>query len=88
MRLAERIPSGSDFARRVGWPQSSVSQFETGVRRVPRDKVLQLAQRVSGFSPMWLWEGDKSGLSFDLRKRIEEVEAARASTGNSPRRKA
>ena len=75
LRQAEGIPSGSAFAVRVGWPQSSVSQFETGLRRVPMDKVIQLRQRIPGFDPIWLWEGDKRGLSFDLRQRIEAEEA-------------
>jgi hypothetical protein len=26
---------------------------------------------IPGFDPIWLWEGDKRGLAFDLRQRIE-----------------
>lgn len=59
----------------MNWPQSAMSQFETGMRRVPTDKVIQLRTAVPGFDPVWLWDGDKRGLSYDLRKRIEEEEA-------------
>jgi transcriptional regulator with XRE-family HTH domain len=75
LRQAEGINSGTAFAARLGWPQSGVSQFETGVRRLPLDKAMQLRATIPGFDPLWLWEGDKRGLSFDLRKRIEEEEA-------------
>lgn len=74
LRLAEGIPTGTAFAQRFNWPQSGISQFETGKRQVPRDKVLQLAGLIPGFDPLWLWEGDKRGLSFDLRSRIEQQE--------------
>jgi len=59
----------------MNWPQSAVSQFETGARKVPLDKALQLRKSIPGFDPIWLWEGDKRGLSFDLRQRIEAHEA-------------
>ena len=75
LRQAEGIPTALAFAKYVGWGQSDVSQFETGKRRVPMDKVLQLRKRILGFDPLWLWEGDKRGLSYDLRKRIEAEEA-------------
>ncbi|MEH2501212.1 transcriptional regulator with XRE-family HTH domain [Bradyrhizobium sp. AZCC 1578] len=75
LRQAERIDTASAFAARIGWPQSGMSQFETGKRRVPMDKAIQLARKIPGFDPMWLWEGDKRGLSFDLRQRIEAEEA-------------
>lgn len=75
LRQAERHPTGVGFAARLNWPQSAMSQFETGMRRVPTDKVIQLRTAVPGFDPVWLWDGDKRGLSYDLRKRIEEEEA-------------
>lgn len=75
LRQAERIETASAFAVYVGWPQSGVSQFETGKRRVPMDKALQLRKKIPGFDPLWLWEGDKRGLSFDLRRRIDAEEA-------------
>jgi hypothetical protein len=34
------------------------------------DKALQLRTKIPGFCPLWLWEGDAHGLSFDLLKRI------------------
>ncbi len=75
LRQAERISTGTAFAHKVGWGQSGYSQFETGKRRVPLEKALQLSKKIPGFDPYWLWEGDKRGLSFDLRQRIEAEEA-------------
>jgi hypothetical protein len=39
---------------------------------VPLDKGMQLQQKGPGSNAKWLWEGDESGLSSDLRRRIEE----------------
>lgn len=75
LRQAERISTGSEFAAKFNWPQSGYSQFETGKRRVPMDKALQLARLIPGFDVYWLWEGDKRALGFDLRLRIEAEEA-------------
>lgn len=75
LRQAERIDTGTAFAAKVGWAQSGYSQFETGKRQVTREKALQLSRTIPGFDPFWLWDGDKRGLSFDLRTRIEAEEA-------------
>jgi RNA polymerase sigma factor (sigma-70 family) len=77
LRLAERFNTVGAFADHLGWPQSGVSHFETGTRRVPTDKALQLRDQIPGFDPMWLWTGDKRGLSFDLRQRIDAEEAGK-----------
>ena len=82
LRQAERINTGSAFAARIGWGQSGYSQFETGKRRVPTEKVLQLAKVIPGFDPLWLWEGEKRGLGFDLRQRIEAEEAKESQEAN------
>lgn len=74
LREAERYNTGTAFAAWLRWPQSGYSQFETGFRRVPIEKVLELVSKIPGFDPKWLWHGDKRGLSFDLRQRIEEQE--------------
>lgn len=81
LRQAEGIPTATAFAQRVGWPQSGVSQFETGLRSIPAGKALQLRSKIPGFDPLWLWEGDKRGLSFDLRQRIEAEEAKEMAPG-------
>jgi Helix-turn-helix domain len=70
LRQAEGFRTGVEFAAWLGWPQSSYTQFENGRRRVPMDKALQLRTKIPGFCPLWLWEGDAHGLSFDLLKRI------------------
>jgi transcriptional regulator with XRE-family HTH domain len=75
LRKAEGIETAMSFAARMGWAQSGMSQFETGKRQLPRDKALQLCDKIPGFDPLWIWEGDKRGLSFDLRQRIEAEEA-------------
>jgi len=84
LRQAEGIKSGTAFAARLGWTQAGVSLFETGMRRVPLDKAKQLGAKIPGFGPIWLWEGDKRGLSFDLRKRIEDEEAKEQAQGILP----
>jgi transcriptional regulator with XRE-family HTH domain len=75
LRQAERIRTGIEFAKLMKWGQPGYSQFETGARRIPANKVIELARKIPGFDPLWLWEGGKRGLSFDLRKRIEAEEA-------------
>ena len=75
LRQAERIRTGSEFAAKYNWPQSGYSQFETGKRQVPAAKAMQLSKLIPGFDVYWLWEGNKRGLSFDLRQRIEAEEA-------------
>jgi hypothetical protein len=75
LRLAECIPTQVAFAQRLGWTQSAVAQFERGSRQVPGQKALQLRQQFPGFDPIWLWTGDKRGLAFDLRQRIDAEEA-------------
>jgi hypothetical protein len=85
LRQAEGFASGSAFAARLGWPQSGLSQFEVGLRRVPVDKAMELRRNFPGFDPMWLWDGDKRGLSFDLRQRIEAEEAKEPPPDGNPR---
>lgn len=85
LREAERLDSGSALAKRMNWPQSAVSQFETGMRKVPLDKALQLRSMFPGFDPMWLWEGDERGLSFDLRERIRDAQAKDRSSASDER---
>lgn len=79
LRQAEGISTADEFARRMGWLNSSLSSYETGKRRVPADKALQLCREFPGFDVMWLWTGDTRGLGFDLRKRIERLENAESS---------
>jgi hypothetical protein len=75
LRQAEGYDTAWAFAQYMGWSGSAgISQFETGQRRVPIDKALQLRDQIPGFDPVWLWTGDRRGLSFDLRKRIEAEE--------------
>jgi hypothetical protein len=85
LREAEGYRTGTAFAGWLRWPQSGYSQFETGFRRIPMDKVLELVAKIPGFDPRWLWHDDKRGLSFDLRQRIEEQELKDNDTTTSAR---
>jgi transcriptional regulator with XRE-family HTH domain len=80
MRLLRRAEGFGDaaaaFAKRVGWTPTQLSNYENGQRRVPRDAALQLLKAVPGFDPLWLWTGEKRALSFDLRRRLDEADAA------------
>lgn len=80
MRLLRRAEgfaeSAMAFAKRVGWTPTQLYNYESGFRRVPRDAALQLLKVTPGFDPVWLWTGEERGLSFDLRRRIEEARLA------------
>lgn len=80
MRLLRRAEGFADsvqaFAKRVGWTPNQLTNYESGFRRVPRDAALQLLRVTPGFDPVWLWTGEERGLSFDLRRRIEEAKQA------------
>lgn len=67
--------NASRWAHYLGWTETALSNYETGFRRVPRDAALQLYRKVAGFDPLWLWTGEKRGLGFDLKRRIDAVEA-------------
>lgn len=85
LRRAEGFDKNAQgFAARVGWTPTQLSNFETGGRRVPRDAALQLLKRVPGFDLAWLWTGEERGLSFDLRRRIEEARQAEAQETGQP----
>lgn len=77
LRQGLGIPTQEAFAQYVGWGknQSGLSQFETGARRVPMDKALQIRKKIPDFNPLWLWENDKSGLTVRFLKMIESEEA-------------
>jgi transcriptional regulator with XRE-family HTH domain len=80
MRLLRRAEGFANsvqaFAKRVGWAPNQLTNYESGFRRVPRDAALQLLKVTPGFDPVWLWTGEERGLSFDLRRRIEEARQA------------
>lgn len=80
LRQALQFPTQQAFAKYVGWGdnQSGLSQFETGARRVPMDKAMQIRKKIEGFDPLWLWEDDKGGLSVRLLRLIEAEEAKEA----------
>lgn len=82
LRLAEGYLTQTAFAARLGWPHAAVNQFEQGTRRVPADRALQIRRIIPGFDPLWLWTGEKQGLSFDLRRRIEVQEALENPNGS------
>src|SRR5258708_7039052 len=76
LRQAEGFgDSATRFARYLGWEPTALGNYENGFRRVPRDAALWLHKKIAGFDPLWLWTGERRGLSFDLRSRIEAEEA-------------
>lgn len=85
LRQALGIPTQEAFAQYVGWGknQSGLSQFETGARRVPMDKALQIRRKIPDFDPLWLWEDDKSGLTIRFLKMIETEQAKEMSPSPS-----
>jgi transcriptional regulator with XRE-family HTH domain len=75
LRRAEKYGSAqAAFGQKLGWTQPEISMYESGNRRVPRNKVLAMHKAIPGFDPLWLIEGKLDGLSFDLRTRLEEAE--------------
>lgn len=73
------------FAKRLGWSQSEMSMYENGERRVPRGKVLEMHKTIPGFAPLWFTEDRREGLSFDLRRRIEDIEAKEQASADEDR---
>lgn len=80
LRQAERIRTATEFAAKYGWPQSGMSQFETGARQIPASKALELQKTIPGFNVLYIWTGEKKDLSFDLRQRIDAEEAKEMSS--------
>lgn len=76
LRRAEGYGSSQGaFGAKLGWTQPEISMFERGERRVPRGKVLEMHKVIPGFDPLWLTEGRREALSFDLRTRLDRHEA-------------
>jgi DNA-binding transcriptional regulator YiaG len=67
--------SATRFAHYLGWTVVTLSSYETGFRRVPRDAALQLYKKIPGFDPLWLWTGEEKGLTINLRDRLRTAEA-------------
>lgn len=88
MRLLRRAEGYAEnapgFAKRFGWTVTKLYNYESGFRRVPRDAALQILRVTPGFDLVWLWTGEERGLSFDLRRRIEEARLAEAVEQGGP----
>jgi hypothetical protein len=88
MRLLRRAEGYANnapgFAKRFGWTVTKLYNYESGFRRVTRDVALQMLKVTPGFDPIWLWTGEERGLSFDLRRRIEEARLAEAIEQGGP----
>jgi transcriptional regulator with XRE-family HTH domain len=79
LRAAEGNLSSTDFASRVGWSLSQLSNYENGIR-LSRDAAIQLKEKVEGLTIDWLWFGAEEGLSPSLRRRLRIVRDAKKST--------
>lgn len=89
LRQALQMPTQAAFAKYVGWGddnQTTVSNFESGLRSVPAHKALQIRKRIPGFDPLWLWEDDRTGMSPKLMMAIEAEEAKEPKEDRSAKR--
>lgn len=75
LRVAEGAVNSAEWARRIGWSQSQLSNYENGVR-LSRDAAIHLCRKVPGLTTDWLWFGAENGLSVGLRDRLRALQAA------------
>lgn len=79
IRLAEGETNSSRWAKRMGWTLPQLSNYENGVM-ISRDAAIRMANRVPGLTTDYILRGVTDGLTVSLRKRVEEAEAAEASS--------
>ena len=59
----------------MGWTLPQLSNYENGVR-ISLNAAIQMADRVPGLTTDYILRGVMDGMTVDLRRRLEEVEAA------------
>lgn len=82
IRLAEQETNSSRWARKLGWTLPQLSNYENGVT-ISRNAAIQMANRIPGLTTDYILRGVFDGMSVDLRRRIEEAEAAEAVDADS-----
>ncbi|MDE5451302.1 hypothetical protein GWE18_00225 [Bradyrhizobium sp. CSA112] len=75
IRLAEGETNSSRWAKRMGWTLPQLSNYENGVR-ISLNAAIQMAERVPGLTTDYILRGVMDGMTVDLRRRLEEAEAA------------
>lgn len=80
IRLAEGETNSTRWAKRMGWSVPQLSNYENGVL-ISRDAAIKMAEQVSGLTTDYILRGKTDGMTLDLRRRLEEVEAAEMGDG-------
>lgn len=79
-------PTDAAFARRVGITTTRLSNV-LGGSPIGRDMAHKLVKKIPGLSVDWLWFGNRSALSYDLGRRLDEAaEALEAEKGTTKAR--
>jgi transcriptional regulator with XRE-family HTH domain len=92
VRAAEGVKTSTEWAKRIGWSPSQLSNYENGVR-LSFDAAITLVSKVPGLSIDWLVFGNEMGMSLDLRARVlaeaeKERKPAAVKQQAKPRKKA
>src|SRR5882724_3642569 len=75
IRIAEGETNSSRWAKRLGWTLPQLSNYENGVT-ISRNAAIQMANRIDGLTTDYILRGVTNGLTIDLKRRLEEAEAA------------
>lgn len=57
------------FAKRYKFGDTQWSNYENG-KPIPYKSAQSLARQISGLSALWILEGDESGLSLDMARKL------------------
>lgn len=81
IRMAEGETNSSRWAKRMGWTLPQLSNYENGVI-ISRDAAIRMANTVPGLTTDYILRGVMDGMTVDLRRRIEAIEAAETQAGS------
>lgn len=77
--MAEGEDNSTRWAKRMGWTVPQLSNYENGVM-ISRDAAIRMAEEVAGLTTDYILRGKTEGMTLDLRKRLEQAEAAEAAS--------
>jgi hypothetical protein len=69
IRLAMGYQTKKAFAKRYGFTTSQWSNYEYGWP-IPYKTAQSLARQIGGLSVLWILEGDESGLSLEMARKL------------------